>query len=117
MNPGLLDRHIEIRCVKAAAERDALNEIIPDYETIYRGMARFQDASSRAQAETDQNQKRVFQRTADFTIRYCGGVVAADLQVCEILYDGHVWDISGIVEVGRRMFLKLTAYWRDSIDA
>lgn len=103
MEAGRLDRRISI--LRASAVNDEFNQPVETWATLATVWAE-------AKPVSDGERMKAGQTLADkmirFTIRYSSTVADVDPRD-RITYDGRVFDISGIKEIGRRVGLEITA--------
>lgn len=96
---GALDRRITLQ--ERTDTRDAAGEPIPAWTTLDTVWAALIPLTGREQFEAQQVNA---QRPAKFQIRYRDDVT----ETMRISWDGEVWDINGISQIGRREGLELT---------
>ena len=97
-----LDRIITIQ--QRSATRDAFGSEVVTWVDLASVWARFSPQSAREQFRNESNIEQA-SNTAAFRIRWRDDLDEA----MRVVYDGHNWDIEGIIEVGRRDKLDLIA--------
>ncbi len=105
MNPGRLDRRISLR-VKTVAN-DASGEEIETWAELDGVWAMVTIGATSEAHEAAQDHAT---EETEFLIRYRTDITVNTLN--EIAYDGKTYDISGVEEVGRREYLRITALAR-----
>ena len=100
MRAGNLD--IKIIIQSATDARDAYGAVIPTWDTFATVWARKKDIRGDEYFAAQQMNARV---DAVFTIRYLSGL----LETMRIAYDGKLWDIRSIGNLGRRDGMEIYA--------
>jgi SPP1 family predicted phage head-tail adaptor len=103
MDAGKLDRRISIE--RATAAVNAMNEPTGarvELAYVAANVAPVSDGERMRAGET------LAERKLRFTIRYSSQVATVDPRDV-IVYDGRVFDINGVKEIGRRKYLEVTA--------
>lgn len=121
MNPGTLDRRIDIQCqqvgtplltasgapiLTASGAPLATSAQDPYGEPVYSWVSRFIAWARRIESkgiEAERNQREGGRQPVTFRIRYRSGVSIED----RVLYDGQAYDITSTSEIGRRHMLDL----------
>jgi SPP1 family predicted phage head-tail adaptor len=119
MNPGTLDRRIEIQRQQAGtiltaadgsplrtasgealvgAARQRFREPVFSWVALYAAWARM---LTRTGGESTDNSREVGRGTVAFRMRYRSDVTIAD----RIIYNGQAYDITNITEIGRRAMM------------
>lgn len=99
---GKMDRRIVIESRSVA--RSASGEETESWSTFATVWARFQPMTGR-EFYSAGGAQNVPAETARFTVRYLAGVTPQH----RITYDGKVWNIRNVAEVGRREGVEITA--------
>lgn len=100
---GQLDRRITLKTrTTVQTSTGYARETWTDLATVWAQLV------DRGGAEREVSEQEVGVRRVAFIIRYRSDIGAAD----RIEYDGDIYDITNIEEVGRRRFLKISAEWR-----
>lgn len=98
MKAGTLDRRITLQAFTSS--RDPItNELIEDWDDVVTVWAKVSSASGR---EFAAGNVPIAERRAVFTIRF-----RAVSQIDRVSYDGEIWEIVDIREIGRREGLEL----------
>lgn len=114
MAAGRLDRRIIIERADLLLETtDAMGTPVPFWRDL---VAVWADAKLVSDGERWQAGQTLADRLYRFTIRYSSEVANVDPRD-RIQYDGRVWEIHGVKEVGRRQFLEITAAARAEAPA
>lgn len=101
MNAGDLDRRITVqRCTEAP---DSFGQVIPTWSTLAVVWAKVERNGGGEKFATDQRTSR---SEAAFTIRYRAGITPK----MRVLFDGEVWEIEAVDELGRRDGLMLKCH-------
>ena len=103
MRAGKLDRKIDV--LRASTSRNGFNEEVAAWEPLARVWAEavpISDGERRRAGETLSSKK------FRFTIRYSSQVYTVDPRD-RIRYDGRIFDINGVKDVGRREGIEITA--------
>ncbi len=109
MNIGKLDRRITLEQNTATA--NDFGEQVPGWSEVGEVWARVDYGKGN---EDFQSGEQVAVQRIDFTIRYRKSLSAR----LRITYEGQVYDIEAVAELGRRAGLKLSAFTRnDAADA
>jgi SPP1 family predicted phage head-tail adaptor len=103
MDAGRLDRRISIERVSTAV--NAYNEPTGAREEIANVAANVQPVSD---GERMRAGETLAERKSRFTIRYSSDVADVDARDF-IVYEGRLYDINGVKEIGRRKYLEITA--------
>ncbi|MCC2547713.1 phage head closure protein [Hymenobacter sp. BT175] len=104
MNIGKLDRRITLE--QNTATQNAYGEQVPAWSEVGEVWARVDYGRGN---EAVQAGEQVAIQRIDFTIRYKPGLSAR----LRITYEGQVYDIEAVQELGRRAGLKLSAFTRN----
>lgn len=102
MNLGQLDRRISIE--QATQQQDGYGQVVPQDWTVFANAWAKYTPLSGDEAQGDAN-RETQRSTVKFTIHYIAGVTAT----MRIVYQNAYWDITRIVELGRRRLLELHA--------
>ena len=105
MEPGRLDRRILI--LQRSTSTDAWNQNLGSYVQVLEVWAEVKDLGAKEREEADQ---RVTVNPKIFTIRYRSEVSTKH----RISYDGDIYQITGITEIGRKEGQRITAVARDN---
>ena len=105
MEPGRLDRRISI--LQRSTGTDAWNQNLGSYVQVLEVWAEVRDQGAKEREEADQ---RVTVNPKIFTIRYRSEVSTKH----RISYDGDIYQITGITEIGRKEGQRITAVARDN---
>ena len=105
MEPGRLDRRILI--LQRSTSTDAWNQNLGSYVQVLEVWAEVKDLGAKEREEADQ---RVTVNPKIFTIRYRSEVSTKH----RISYDGDIYQITGITEIGRKEGLRITAVAREN---
>lgn len=105
MEPGRLDRRILI--LQRSTGTDAWNQNQDSYVQVLEVWAGVKDAGAKEREEADQ---RVTVNPKIFTIRYRSEVTTKH----RISYDGDIYHITGITEIGRNEGQRITAVAREN---
>jgi len=103
MLAGRLDRRIAIQ--RASFSTNALNEKVATWPTVATVWASAMPVSDGERLRTGET---ISDRMMRFQIRYSAAVADVDPRD-RVLFDGRVYDISGVKEIGRREGLEITA--------
>lgn len=101
---GKRDRRITI--LRASHARNAMNEKVAVWTPL--GVPRWAAFTPVSDGERFRAGETLAQQKARFTILYCAEMASVDPRD-RVQFDGHVWDINGVKEVGRRQELEITA--------
>ncbi len=101
MRAGQLDKRVTIARRDPAAGRDAYGKPIPGTVAIATVWANVADVTARDRVAAPQV---MGVRSARVTIRWRAGVESDHV----LLFDGRVWAIRGIANLGRREWIQLT---------
>lgn len=101
-----LDRRITLRRATTAA--NAFNEPVYTWADLATVWAAFQPVNDSERLRAGES---LAMRQARFTVRYSATTATVDPRD-RLTYGGHEWDINGVKEVGRRMFIEITATTR-----
>ena len=106
-NIGKMDRRVIIESRSVAI--DAYGDQGETCATLYEVWAGYSPKRLQGDSLAEMARQDQFFEAADFTIRYVN--VPTDSR---ILYNGHIWKIISMREIGRRDRLAITAYKTDS---
>ena len=104
MNIGKLDRRIELE--QNTATQDTFGQAIDQWESLGK---RWASVAYKGGGEQIQADEQVAVQRVEFTIRHEEGLTAR----LRVRYQGQVYDIEAVAEIGRRAGLKLTAFTRN----
>ena len=105
MEPGRLDRRILI--LQRSTSTDAWNQNLGSYVQVLEVWAEVKDLGAKEREEADQ---RVTVNPKIFTIRYRSEVTTKH----RISFDGDIYQITGMTEIGRKEGLRITAVAREN---
>ena len=105
MEPGRLDRRILI--LQRSTSTDAWNQNLGSYVSLLEVWAEVKDLGAKEREEADQ---RVTVNPKIFTIRYRSEVTTKH----RISFDGDIYQITGMTEIGRKEGLRITAVAREN---
>ena len=101
MRAGRLDRRVQLstRSVVRGPTGEAVEQWSPPRE-------RWAEVTLLGASERRQSEQMLATRTATFRLRWERDLVGAQSR---LVYDGYVWDVRGVKELGRREGLELMA--------
>lgn len=103
MRAGDLDRRIVI--LRAATTRDAMNEAVPTWSALATVWASVTPVGDGERLRAGQV---LASRMVRFVVRYSSVTATVDPRD-RVQFDGRVYDINGVKEIGRRVGLEITA--------
>lgn len=104
MNLGKLDRRLTLE--QNTASQNDFGEAVPAWAELGQRWARVEYKQG---SESFQADEQVAVQRIDFTIRYEKGLSSR----LRVRYEGQVYDIDAVAEIGRRHGLKLTTFTRN----